>query len=52
MRFLPKLQWLPVRVIADAMQAMISHRSKVRGGKLVPHKRHWRSLGLLGSATN
>jgi hypothetical protein len=35
---LPKLQHLPVRVIADAMGASISHGSKVRGGKLVPHK--------------
>lgn len=41
---LPKLQSLPVRVIAEAMGANISHGSKVRGGKLVPHKRHWRVL--------
>ena len=45
---LPKLQSLPVRVIAEAMGASISHGSKVRSGRLVPHKRHWKSLfGLL-----
>jgi hypothetical protein len=41
---LPKLQGLPVRVIAEAMGASISHGSKVRGGLLVPHKRHWNKL--------
>lgn len=41
---LPKLQRLPVRVIADAMGASISHGSKVRSGLLVPHRRHWSSL--------
>ena len=41
---LPKLQSLPVRVIAEAMGARISHGSKVRGGKLVPHRRHWKAL--------
>ena len=41
---LPKLQRLPVRVIAEAMGASLSHGSKVRGGKLVPHKRHWAML--------
>ena len=41
---LPTLQSLPVRVIAEAMGTTISHGSKVRGGKLVPHKRHWRTL--------
>lgn len=41
---LPKLQRLPVRVIAEAMDASISHGSKVRGGKLVPHRRHWKAL--------
>jgi hypothetical protein len=41
---LPKLQSLPVRVIAEAMGATSSHGSKVRGGKLVPHKRHWNAL--------
>jgi len=40
----PKLQCLPVRVIAEAMGASISHGSKVRSGLLVPHKRHWRAL--------
>jgi CRISPR-associated endonuclease Cas1 len=44
---LPKLQALPVRLIAEAMGASISHGSKVRGGKLVPHKRHWRALATL-----
>lgn len=47
---LPKLQSLPVRVIAGAMGATISHGSKVRGGKLVPHKRHWKALWVIGSA--
>jgi hypothetical protein len=41
---LPKLQRLPVRVIADATGASISHGSKVRGGLLIPHKRHWKTL--------
>jgi hypothetical protein len=41
---LPKLQGLPVRLIAEAMRASISHGSKVRGGRLVPHKRHWKAL--------
>ncbi|MGB6518224.1 MAG: hypothetical protein WBE79_06940 [Candidatus Cybelea sp.] len=44
---LPKLQRLPVRVIAEAMGASISHGSKVRGGKLVPHRRHWKLLQRL-----
>jgi CRISPR-associated endonuclease Cas1 len=44
---LPKLQSLPVRVIAKAMGASISHGSKVRSGKLVPHKRHWPVLSDL-----
>jgi hypothetical protein len=44
---LPKLQGLAVRVIAEAMSASISHGSKVRGGKLVPHKRHWKTLTSL-----
>ncbi|MGA9273330.1 MAG: hypothetical protein WBV67_07580 [Candidatus Cybelea sp.] len=35
---------VPVRVIAEAMGASISHGSKVRGGKLAPHKRHWKVL--------
>jgi len=41
---LPKLQGLPVRVIAEAMGASLSHGSKVRSGLLVPHKRHWKTL--------
>jgi hypothetical protein len=41
---LPKLQSLPVRVIAEAMGSSISHGSKVRCGRLVPHKRHWKAL--------
>jgi hypothetical protein len=46
---LPKLQRLPVRAIAEAMGASLSHGSKVRGGRLVPHKRHWKALsGLKG----
>jgi hypothetical protein len=44
---LPKLQRLPVRVIAEAMSARIPHGSKVRCGKLVPHQRHWKALSLL-----
>jgi hypothetical protein len=47
---LPKLQGLPVRVIAEAMGASISHGSKVRSGRLVPHRRHWNPLALLGKA--
>jgi hypothetical protein len=44
---LPKLQSLPVRTIAEAMGSSISHGSKVRGGKLVPHRRHWKALGQI-----
>lgn len=44
---LPKLQSLPVRVIAEAMGCSGSHGSKVRGGKLVPHKRRWVKLRRL-----
>ena len=40
----PKLQRLPVRLIAEAMGASISHGSKVRSGHLVPHRRHWTAL--------
>jgi hypothetical protein len=39
-----KLQGQPVRVIAEAMGSSISHGSKVRCGRLVPHKRHWKAL--------
>jgi hypothetical protein len=41
---LPKLQGVPVRIIAAAMGASQSHGSKVRNGHLVPHKRHWKAL--------
>jgi hypothetical protein len=44
---LPKPQGLPARMIAAAMGACISHGSKVRGGKLVPHRRHWKALSLI-----
>ena len=44
---LPKLQRLPVRLIAEAMGASLSHGSIVRGGKVVPHKRHWKALQRL-----
>jgi hypothetical protein len=44
---LPKLQVLPVRVIADTMGTSQSHGSKVRNGHLVPHKRHWKALASL-----
>jgi CRISPR-associated endonuclease Cas1 len=45
---LPKLQRLPVREVAEAMGASLSHGSKVRGGRLAPHKRHWVALARLG----
>lgn len=41
---LPKLQRLPVRVIAEAMGASISHGSRVRSERAAPHKRHWNHL--------
>lgn len=44
---LPRLQSVPVRVIAEAMGASQSHGSKVRNGHLVPHKRHWKALAAL-----
>jgi hypothetical protein len=47
---LPKLQSLPVRVIAEAMGCSGSHGSKVRSGLLVPHKRHWDGLLALVEA--
>jgi hypothetical protein len=45
---LPKLQGVPVRAIAEAMNATISHGSKVRCGHTVPHKRHWVKLSAIG----
>jgi hypothetical protein len=36
-----------VRVIAEAMGCSGSHGSKVRCGRLVPHKRHWSALQRL-----
>jgi CRISPR-associated endonuclease Cas1 len=47
---LPGLQHLLVRLIAEAMGSSLSHGSKVRSGKLVPHKRHWRALINLSRA--
>jgi CRISPR-associated endonuclease Cas1 len=44
---LPRLQRIPVRAIAEAMGASGSHGSKVRCGKLVPHRRHWKALQRL-----
>jgi hypothetical protein len=49
---LPKLQGVPVRVIAEAMGATLSHGSKVRCGHTVPHKRHWDGLLALVEAGN
>jgi hypothetical protein len=46
---LPTLQGLPVRVIAAAMGASISHGPKVRSGLIVPHRRHWKALLALVS---
>jgi hypothetical protein len=48
---LPRLQSLPVRAIAQAMGCSGSHGSKVRLGKLVPHKRHWSGLMQLKDKT-
>ena len=44
---LPRLQRFSVRAIAEAMGASLSHGSKVRSGKLVPHRRHWKTLQRL-----
>lgn len=44
---LPKLQRLPVRLIAEAMGASPSHCSNVPSSKLVPHTRHWAALRLI-----
>lgn len=44
---LPGLQGIPVREIANAMDASISHASKVRNGHARPHKRHWKNLQAL-----
>jgi ribosomal protein L37E len=41
---LPGLQTVLVRVIAETMGSSLSHGSKVRSGRLVPHKRHWKAL--------
>lgn len=49
---LPKLQGLPARVVAEAMGATISHGSKVRSGKVIPHRRHWDALAELGRRLN
>lgn len=47
---LPKLQRIPVKTIAEAMGASISHGSKVRNGHVVPHKRHWNVLAKVANA--
>jgi hypothetical protein len=44
---LPGLQDVPVRAIAEAMGSTHSHASKVRCGRLAPHKRHWGALATL-----
>jgi hypothetical protein len=49
---LPKLQSVPVRVIAEAMGCGAAYGSKVRSGLLVPHKRHWDALLALVEAGN
>jgi hypothetical protein len=50
-RHIAELQRLPARVIAEAMGASVSHGSKVRSGRLVPHKRHWKALfKVIGTA--
>jgi hypothetical protein len=41
---LPRLQSLPVRVVAAAMDASIS---RVRAGAQNPHPRHWGSLAAM-----
>jgi CRISPR-associated endonuclease Cas1 len=41
---LSKLQTLTVRAIAQAIGVSDSHASKIRGGKLRPHRRHWSCL--------
>ena len=41
---LPGIQNVSTRTIADAMGCSISHASKVRTGRVVPHKRHWQHL--------
>jgi len=46
---LPRLQGITVRVIADALGISQSHASKVRCGKIHPHKRHWKALMQLTS---
>ena len=47
---LQKLQDSPARAIAESMGATISHGSKMRGGTVVPHRRHWKALrGLLNA---
>lgn len=48
---LPKLQRFRVCVIADEMRASLSHGSKVRNGRLLPHRRHWKALRRLLSST-
>ena len=47
---LPKIQGFPVRVIAEATGCSISHASKVRGGGIVPHKRHWIALARIAAS--
>lgn len=41
---LPGLQRRSIRELAEAMGTTGSHASKVRLGRLVPHKRHWKTL--------
>lgn len=46
---LPRLQEIPVRMIAEATDASISHASKVRNNHLIPHGCHWRALDKLAA---
>ena len=45
---LPRLQGVPVRVIAEAMGAACRTVRRCAAG-YGPHKRHWRALGRLGN---
>jgi hypothetical protein len=49
---LPRLQGIPLGVMAKATGLSQSYCSSIRRGELVPHYRHWQALRQLMSNTN
>lgn len=43
---LPGLQGASVRKIAASIAVSLAYASKIRNGRLIPHKRHWQTLSV------